>query len=139
MPVYYGDWHLYQPTVGSLRECFETRCTVTVDSSVLLRIPFQANTSRYSEFLLEVGVVVTPDNPLFNPAHAKEETELILGPISDAHSKGYESKSLLVEVGKGSVITITIPNILIKESDNTTAFRIRGKNINVKNSVFFYI
>ena len=45
MPVYYGDWRLYQPTVGSLRQCFETRCTVTIDSSILLRVPFQANTS----------------------------------------------------------------------------------------------
>ncbi len=137
MPVYYGDWSLYQPSVGSLRQCFETRCTVTIDSSVLLRVPFQANTSEFSEILLILGVIVTPDSPLFNPAHAKEETELILGPISDAHSKGYESKSLLVEIGKGSVVTITIPNLLIKESDNTTAFRIRGKNVNVKNHDYY--
>ena len=82
-------------------------------------------------------MILTPDSPLFNPAHAKEETELILGPVSDAHSKGFESKSLLVEIGKGSVVTITIPNLLIKESDNTTAFRIRGKNVNVENSTYF--
>ena len=72
MPVYYGDWSLYQPSVGSLRQCFETRCTVTIDSSVLLRVPFQANTSEFSEILLILGVIVTPDSPLFNPAHAKE-------------------------------------------------------------------
>lgn len=45
MPVYYGDWKLYQPKVGSLRECFETRCTISIENPVLLRIPFQATTS----------------------------------------------------------------------------------------------
>ena len=48
-PVYYGDWALYKPKVGSLRECLETRITVSVESPVLLRSPFQATTSREME------------------------------------------------------------------------------------------
>lgn len=76
------------------------------------------------------GVVLTPDNPLFSPT-GKEESDVIGGPVSEAHSKGFESKSLLVEIGKGSTVTVTIPNIFIKETDYTLAFLLRGKNVNV--------
>lgn len=52
--------------------------------------------------------------------------------MSEAHSKGFESKSLLVEIGKGSMVTVTIPNLFIKETDYTMAFLLRGKNVNVR-------
>lgn len=52
--------------------------------------------------------------------------------MSEAHSKGFESKSLLVEIGKGSTVTVTIPNLFIKETDYTMAFLLRGKNVNVR-------
>ena len=39
--------------------------------------------------------------------------------------------SILVELGKGSQLVVTIPYLFLKESDNVTAFRIRGKNVNV--------
>lgn len=78
-----------------------------------------------------LGVVLTPDNPLFNPSTGKDEGDVIGGPVSDAHSKGFESKSLLVEIGKGSTVTVTIPNLFIKETDYTLAFLLRGKNVNV--------
>ena len=45
-PVYYGDWKLYKPTIGALRECFETRCVISINSTILLRIPFQATNSK---------------------------------------------------------------------------------------------
>ena len=46
MPVFYGEYELYNPTIGSPREYLETRVTVSVESNVLLRIPFQATTSE---------------------------------------------------------------------------------------------
>ena len=39
--------------------------------------------------------------------------------------------SILLELGKGSQLVVTIPYLFLKESDNVTAFRIRGKNVNV--------
>ena len=84
-------------------------------------------------------MIITPDNPLFNHDFSEEENEVILGPISAAHAKGYESKSLLIEVGKGSTITVTIPNLLLKESDNVTAVRIRGKDVNVRDIIIIII
>ena len=45
LPVYYGDVKLYKPKVGATREPFETRCTITLQSNLLLRVPFQASTS----------------------------------------------------------------------------------------------
>ena len=41
------------------------------------------------------------------------------------------NRSLLFELGKGSQVVVTIPYLIQKESDNLTAFRLRGKNINV--------
>lgn len=41
------------------------------------------------------------------------------------------NRSILFELGKGSQVVITIPYLIQKESDNLTAFRLRGKNINV--------
>lgn len=76
-------------------------------------------------------MVLTPDSPLFNHTRTKEEAEVIIGPITDSHAKGYENRSLLLEVGKGTTITVTLPNLLLKETDNTIAFRLRGKNLNV--------
>lgn len=43
----------------------------------------------------------------------------------------FHYRSLLLELGKGSQIVVTIPYLLLKESDNVTAFRIRGKDVNV--------
>ena len=82
---------------------------------------------------MTIGVILTPDSPLFNPSTGKEEGDIIGGPVSEAHSKGFESKSLLVEIGKGSTVTVTIPNLFIKETDYTMAFLLRGKNVNVRN------
>ena len=47
-------------------------------------------------------------------------------------------RSLLIEIGKGTTIVVTIPNILTKESDNETAFRIRAKNVNVIASLLLH-
>lgn len=47
------------------------------------------------------------------------------------------NRSLLLEVGKGATIVVTIPNILLKEADNVTAFRIRAANVNVRNRGVF--
>lgn len=49
LPVYYGDVKLYKPKVGATREPFETRCTITLQSNLLLRVPFQASTSGNDE------------------------------------------------------------------------------------------
>ena len=46
MPVYYGAYPLYTPVVGAPREYLETRCTISINSNVLIRVPFQATTSR---------------------------------------------------------------------------------------------
>lgn len=40
-------------------------------------------------------------------------------------------RSLLLEVGKGTTVVVTIPNILLKETDNVTAFRVRATHVNV--------
>ena len=45
MPVYYGAYPLYTPVVGAPREYLETRCTISINSNVLIRVPFQATTS----------------------------------------------------------------------------------------------
>ena len=42
------------------------------------------------------------------------------------------NRSLFLEFRKGTVIEVTIPNILLKESDNVTAFRVRSQNVTVK-------
>ena len=42
------------------------------------------------------------------------------------------ARSLFLEFRKGTVIEVTIPNILLKESDNVTAFRVRSQNVTVK-------
>ena len=41
-------------------------------------------------------------------------------------------RSLLLEVGKGTTVVVTIPNILLKETDNVTAFRVRATHVNVE-------
>ena len=41
------------------------------------------------------------------------------------------NRSILFELGKGSQVVVTIPYLIQKESDNLTAIRLRGKNINV--------
>lgn len=38
------------------------------------------------------GVVVTPDNPLFDLNRAKEEVPSVEGPISESNQHGFESK-----------------------------------------------
>ena len=43
MPVYYGAYPLYTPVVG-------TRCTISINSNVLIRVPFQATTSRQRQW-----------------------------------------------------------------------------------------
>ena len=42
------------------------------------------------------------------------------------------NRSLFLEFRKGTVIEVTSPNILLKESDNVTAFRVRSQNVTVK-------
>lgn len=92
MPVFYGEYHLYTPVVGAPREYLETRCTISINSNVLIRVPFQASTSNSSSRNFRVGEIITPDNPLFDPVRAKEEVECVYGAVSDSHSKGYENK-----------------------------------------------
>ena len=85
-PVFYGDTSLYVPKIGTPRQCFEMKCTISIESPVLMRIPFQATTSS----------VITPNNPLFDASKVKENSETVSGPISECHSKGFESKCLFI-------------------------------------------
>ena len=82
MPVYYGDVALYVPEIGSLRQCREMKCTLSIESPVLIRIAYQASTSY----------VITPNNPLFEASKAKDDYSIVSGPVSECHSKGFECK-----------------------------------------------
>ena len=68
--------------IGSQRQSFEMKVTISIESPVLVRVPFQATNSA----------IITPNNPLFDAKRAKESTGDVVGPISECHAKGFESR-----------------------------------------------